>query len=206
MIYCITGRPGSGKTTLLEIIEKRYNSKVQVIYADEIVKNTLYVESHPCFSNLIKHFGEKIIAKENKDGKTIDRKGLLQIVLDDKEQLLKLQKIVWPFLRREISKKLISDKRPIKLVELGSYLNSNGEFDDLFDEVILIHRDDSSIYNSLREKNNWNDGYIEKFLNVFFPDYNCDDFKLIVDNIETLERAIIQLELLTGVFVSYDYE
>ncbi|ALV23467.1 hypothetical protein ASO20_02295 [Mycoplasma sp. (ex Biomphalaria glabrata)] len=206
MIYCVTGRPGSGKTTLLKTIEGRYAAKVHVIYADDIVKNTLYVEHHPCFSQLVSNFGEKVIAKENKDNKTIDRKVLLNIIFDNKEQQMKLQKIVWPFLRREISKQLISDKRPIKLVELGAYLNSDGEFDDLFDEVILIHRNDSSIYDTLREKNHWSDGYIEKFLNVFFSDYNRNDFKLIVDNIETLERAVIQLELLTGVFVSYDYE
>uniref|UniRef100_A0A2C9KSE8 5'-3' exonuclease domain-containing protein n=1 Tax=Biomphalaria glabrata TaxID=6526 RepID=A0A2C9KSE8_BIOGL len=147
------GRPGSGKTTLLKTIEGRYAAKVHVIYADDIVKNTLYVEHHPCFSQLVSNFGEKVIAKENKDNKTIDRKVLLNIIFDNKEQQMKLQKIVWPFLRREISKQLISDKRPIKLVELGAYLNSDGEFDDLFDEVILIHRNDSSIYDTLREKN-----------------------------------------------------
>ena len=98
LLIGLTGSFGSGKSTVAGIFR---SFGARVIDADKIARS--YLKSGtPVYRRLIAGFGKGII----KDDGAIDRKRLGEIVFADKMALRKLNKIIHPYVIREIKRQL----------------------------------------------------------------------------------------------------
>lgn len=98
----LTGGAGSGKSTAARYFQAL---GARVIDADRIGHGLLKVGS-PCHDNVIKAFGSGIVT-----GRRINRKLLCKIVFGSERELGKLNKIVHPYILKEIKNKISKIKK-----------------------------------------------------------------------------------------------
>ncbi|KAH0948898.1 hypothetical protein HN011_006343 [Eciton burchellii] len=97
-IIGLTGGIASGKSSVAEKLQKL---GAGLINCDKLAHD-LYLPGKDCFHAIIKHFGSSILDSNG----FIDRKILGDIVFNDKEQLEKLNKLIWPLILREAEKQI----------------------------------------------------------------------------------------------------
>lgn len=93
-IIGLTGSIGAGKTTVCEIFKQIH---LPVFEADHIV-HQLFTQEKSLINNILKFFPQAV----NND--QINRKVLGELVINDQQKLLKLEKIVHPFVKQELDK------------------------------------------------------------------------------------------------------
>ena len=168
MKILITGKTGVGKTTLLKNLENK-----NIIFADDLVKNVFYKNDHPCFKQVVNHFGNEIITNDH-----IDTKKLGSIVLNNQREFDELSNIVNPFVYEYI-KNLNGDY----IIEMAAYAKYESYFKDLFDKVILITRDKQIMDDKFK--------YMNSRVNPLNVEPEKFDYKIINDN---LDRATEELK------------
>lgn len=92
-IIGLTGGIASGKSSIAEKLEKLGAGHVN---CDKIAHD-LYSPGKKCFNLVVEHFGSGILNPEG----FVDRKALGNIVFNNKEQLDKLNNLVWPAILEE---------------------------------------------------------------------------------------------------------
>lgn len=97
-IIGLIGGIASGKSSVIEKVQK-YNAGF--VNCDKIAHD-LYLPGKECYQAIITHFGTGVL---DADG-FINRKALSNIVFNDKEQLNKLNKLMWPLILEEAKKKI----------------------------------------------------------------------------------------------------
>ncbi|XP_012224909.1 bifunctional coenzyme A synthase [Linepithema humile] len=97
-IIGLTGGIASGKSS---VAEKLQNLGAGLVNCDKIAHD-LYLPGKDCFHAIIEHFGSSILTSDG----FIDRKLLGDIVFNNKEQLEKLNKLIWPLILREAKKEI----------------------------------------------------------------------------------------------------
>lgn len=137
MKIIVTGKTGVGKTTILKDLKFE-----NTLFMDDFVKENFYVSGHPVFDEVVNLFGTEIISFDK-----IDTRKLWGIVLSDRSKLQKLSYIVIPFVKR-----YIQSLEGNWLIEMAGYINYQKEFENVFDKVILVTRDEESITKKLLDK------------------------------------------------------
>ncbi|XP_034187978.2 bifunctional Phosphopantetheine adenylyltransferase - Dephospho-CoA kinase [Osmia lignaria lignaria] len=99
-IIGLTGGIASGKSSVADKLEKL---GAGLVNCDKIAHD-LYLPGKKCFDAIVENFGSTILKPDG----FIDRKVLGNIVFNNKEQLNKLNNIVWPIILEE-AKKQIND-------------------------------------------------------------------------------------------------
>jgi len=133
MIIGLTGPMGAGKNEVVKILKKY---KAVIIDADSVA-HSLYVPQSPLWQALVRSFGSKIL----KRGGGINRKKLAAVVFSNKKKLEELNRIVHPFLKEAVVKKIedqrqkTKDRRPI--IINAALLKEIGLI-DLVDEVWVV--------------------------------------------------------------------
>ncbi|EGI69332.1 PREDICTED: bifunctional coenzyme A synthase [Acromyrmex echinatior] len=94
----LTGGIASGKSS---VAEKLQQLGAGLVNCDKLAHN-LYLPGTDCFHKIIEHFGSFIL---DSDG-FINRKLLGDIVFNNKEQLEKLNKLIWPLILQEAKKEI----------------------------------------------------------------------------------------------------
>ncbi|XP_057320755.1 bifunctional coenzyme A synthase [Microplitis mediator] len=87
-IIGLTGGIASGKSS---VAEKLKSLGAGIVHCDKLAHD-LYNPGQRCFNSVVEVFGKKILTPDGQ----IDRKALGNIVFNDKKELDKLNKIVWP--------------------------------------------------------------------------------------------------------------
>lgn len=128
MIVAIIGQSGVGKSVALNFFKDK-NAKV--IESDEIVKQ-LYFDQK-IISAIVSNFGKELLT----ENKLINKKKLREIVFNNEEQLIRLEKIIWP----EMTSRIIEEIENAigKLIILECTVLFNAKLSYLVDKVILIH-------------------------------------------------------------------
>lgn len=108
-IIGLTGPIASGKDEVAKILRRR---GAFVINADKVA-HTLYSTQSEVWQEIVRVFGSRIL---NRGGK-VNRKKLGEIVFSDKKQLLKLNKIIHPYLKEAIMQMVEEVK--VRSSELG---------------------------------------------------------------------------------------
>ncbi|MDE6585657.1 MAG: dephospho-CoA kinase [Clostridia bacterium] len=125
----ITGGIGSGKSSVAQLIRELGYT---VLSCDEIYSELL--QNNNFLSVLEKEFGGVIA-----DDGSLDRCKLSELVFNNKDALTKLNSITHPAIMKEVFSKLQRERIGFCEVPL---LFENG-FEKLFDEVIVVLRDES---------------------------------------------------------------
>lgn len=128
MIICLCGKSGSGKSTVANLIKQKNPNCIHVdidkighkSHSDQFVKN-----------ELINTFGKGILTDN-----IIDRKKLGKIVFSNKEEMIKLEKITWGYMEKEIDKIINNNKD--KIIVLDYFCLPKTKYFESCDLRILI--------------------------------------------------------------------
>ncbi|KYQ56622.1 Bifunctional coenzyme A synthase [Trachymyrmex zeteki] len=97
-IIGLTGGIASGKSS---VAEKLKQLGAGLVNCDKLAHN-LYLPGTDCFHKIIEYFGSSILDSNG----FINRKLLGDIVFNNKEQLVKLNKLIWPLILQEAKKEI----------------------------------------------------------------------------------------------------
>lgn len=127
MVIGIAGGVGSGKSTVLRILEEEYGACICM--ADELGHEAMRSGREP-YQQILKVFGDGVCGQDRE----IDRGMLAQRVYEKKEELEQLNRIIHPFVKEEIRKKIASHTKNELFVLETAILFETG-CDSLCDEV-----------------------------------------------------------------------
>jgi len=184
MIYGITGIFGSGKTTVAKMFAS-YNYKI--INADKIGHELL--NNKEIKNKVVKEFGESILSRDK-----IDRKKLKKIVFYSHKKLLKLNKIIHPYIIKEIEDRIKNYKDNI-VVDAALLIES--KWHKSVDKIIVVKINrEKSIKRVLK-----NGKYTKTEINNIFKSQLSQKEKLkyadvTIDNNKSLDDTRKQIRLL----------
>ena len=188
-IIGITGNSGSGKSTICQIIKENYNS--EIIDADKVTKKLTNSETE-YLKEIIKTFGNIIVDENGK----LNRKKLANIIFNNKEKKLLLDKLTFKYVVDEI-KEQISKIKSCDYIVLDVPLLFESKLNEVCDITIgvlaekkekinrIIDRDKITYEQSLNRLNN-------QPKDKFYID-NCDFIILNNETIEKIEEQISKI-------------
>ena len=127
MIIGLTGGIGSGKSAAAKYFTEL---GIDVIDADAISKNIL-IKNELAKKTFIAEFGDQYV-----NNNEIDREMLRQDIFQDETKRKKLESIIHPIVRDEISKFLTSSSSIYKIVMVPLIIETNST--DFYDKIIVV--------------------------------------------------------------------
>ncbi len=109
-ILGVTGGVGCGKSTVLDILKEHFDA--EIFKADD-VGHEVFVKTTPCYTDIVSHFGERII---DDDG-DIDRNALAEIIFNDVLEKEFLNDIVHPYVMNRIRDSIVLWKKRIDEID-----------------------------------------------------------------------------------------
>ena len=140
----ITGNIASGKSQVEKIIK---NLGYKVFDADEICHNLL--NNGDIIEKIKKEFNEYEIFSNDK----LDRKKLGAIVFDNQELKIKLENIIHPEIKQELTL-FFNNNQNDKIVFASIPLLFEAKMNNLFDKIILVTADTNTRLSRLMQRNN----------------------------------------------------
>lgn len=141
MLICITGKSGVGKTTVINYLKfKGINSFIM----DDYIKE-LYRVNQPGYNLIGKNFGVKYLNTYE-----VNTAKLSKLVFNNKDEMKKLEDLIWPFITKKILELNKSGKTIF--VELAILMKNPNYWCKFFDRVIIIDRLDALIYSENKFK------------------------------------------------------
>lgn len=158
-IIGITGGVGSGKSRVLSYIEETFSA---VICQADHVAWELQMPGQRCYQEIIKHFGNGIL---NED-KTINRKALGQVVFHDEKELLILNEITHPAVKREIQDRIKREQEAgtAAFFVLEAALLIEEHYDEICNELWYIYTDEPIRRQRLKESRQYTDEKIDAIM------------------------------------------
>ena len=130
VIIGLTGGIASGKSTVSRILQS-YGATI--VDADK-VGHSVYEPGTECLNDVVKAFGEGIILDDG-SGK-LNRPALGKIVFSSPEKLVELNKIVWPYINRELKRRMDEHVEGILVVEAAVMIEAGwAKKDSPYNEV-----------------------------------------------------------------------
>ncbi|UCD64043.1 MAG: dephospho-CoA kinase [Candidatus Zixiibacteriota bacterium] len=131
MVIGITGQIGSGKSTAAKFFKSH---GAAVIDADRIGRQVVE-GSRALLKQLVKSFGAEILTRLG----NLSRKKLASLAFNDERSKRKLNRIVHPYLLKELNRQLAALSRQYEIVVIDAALLLDWNLDRLVDIVILVH-------------------------------------------------------------------
>ncbi|MFL2728078.1 MAG: dephospho-CoA kinase [Gammaproteobacteria bacterium] len=132
MIIGLTGGIGSGKSAAGIEFEKL---GIAVIDADEIAQKAS-LKNSKAYKEIVEYFGASILD----NSQNIDRRKLRNIVFNDDEQKKKLEQILHPAIREDISFAISNSKSPYTIIMVPLIYETNSK--DNYNRILVIDCDE----------------------------------------------------------------
>ena len=132
MIIGLTGGIGSGKSAAGIEFEKL---GITVIDADEISQKAS-LKNSKAYKEIVEYFGASILD----NSQNIDRRKLRNIVFNDDEQKKKLEQILHPAIREDISFAISNSKSPYTIIMVPLIYETNSK--DNYNRILVIDCDE----------------------------------------------------------------
>lgn len=188
MIIGITGGVGCGKSAVMDMLKNEFGA--EVILADNVGHEVMNPGMEAYFQ-IVGHFGSEIL---DDDGK-VDRKKLGGYVFNNKEELLYLNSIIHPAVKKRIlgmidkiqadCKEKGRQQQPLIAIEAALLLEDN--YDAVCDKVIYVYADEKSRRQRLKESRGYSDEKTDSIMNNQMSEEEftkrCDD---VLDNSQNL--------------------
>lgn len=146
IILGLTGSIGCGKSMLSNILK---DNNIHIIDADEISRKIF--EDEKLLSLVFEYFGYSI---KNKDG-TLNRKALGNIVFNDDNKLIELNKLTHPKIKEKILNEIEKARLHYKdIVVIDAPLLIEGGYLEIVDKVLVITCDENIQINRIQQRDN----------------------------------------------------
>lgn len=157
-ILGITGGVGTGKSVVLSYLKEK---KGVVVYeADQIAR----VQQQPgtvCYDAMIAHFGDGILL----DNLELDRKKIGGIVFADESELLALNKIVHPEVRKNILELIeFHQLMGTKLFVMEAAILFEGAYERICDETWYIYADETIRLHRVMESRGYSETQFQQMI------------------------------------------
>ncbi len=131
MIIGITGLIGSGKSTAARILSKH---GAALIDADKIAREV--IDLYPALlKKLVRRFGHDILTPSGR----LRRKKLATLAFTDSRSTRQLDKIIHPYIRREIIRQMSEKSRRSEVVIVDAALLLSSPIARQMDRILVIH-------------------------------------------------------------------
>jgi dephospho-CoA kinase len=118
----LTGQSGAGKSSVSDVLRSQ---KLDVIDCDQVARYVVENEKN-CLADLALEFGISIL---NADG-SLNRRRLGNIVFGCKECVKRLNEIIFPYIRREVDRRVAAleeQGKPIAVLDAPTLFDSGGD-------------------------------------------------------------------------------
>lgn len=186
-IIGITGGIATGKSLVFNYLKENYNNNILYLDSDEM--------SHQLLKNekVIEEITDKIANVKNNDG-NINRKELGKLIFSDDEKRKKLNEIIHPLVKKEITKAI--DKNGDKsIIFVDIPLLVEAKMEDLVDEIWFVYVNKETQLERLKNRDEIDDDFAIKKMNsqMNINDklayINKLDNKLIINNENLIEET-----------------
>jgi dephospho-CoA kinase len=144
MLIGITGQIGAGKSTAALVLARM---GAAIIDADKIGRDV--VENNPRLVKQLAHaFGGAILMSQGK----LNRNRTAQIAFSSKSNKRKLDRLVHPFLLRELQRQIKKLSVNYDVIVVDAALLLNWGLDKLVDHVLVIHSGEKQRFERLRKR------------------------------------------------------
>lgn len=191
-IIGLTGQTGAGKSSVCGVIRSQ---GIPVIDADQVSRDVVAAEKD-CVADLALAFSVAIL---NADG-TLNRKRLAAVVFSDKERLRRLNSIIFPYIIREINRRVealrTSGRHQMAVLDAPTLFESG--CDAICDRVISVIAAENERLNRIIIRDRLTDEEARNRISSQHPDrfYISRSQYVIENNGSTDEIRIKTLELL----------
>ncbi|RDY29617.1 dephospho-CoA kinase [Romboutsia weinsteinii] len=192
LVLGLTGNIGCGKSSLSNIFIK---NNISIIDAD-IISRQIF-EDKLILKQVFDTFGESI---KNDDG-TLNRKLLGEIVFNDDDKLIKLNKLTHPIIREKILSKIHEASiKGEEIVVLDAALLIEGNFLELVDKILVITCDEAVQIERIKNRDNSSkEQALSRIKSQMIQEEKSKYGDYIIDNSGTL----IELEEKANKFIKY---
>ena len=185
----LTGNIASGKTEIRKIFEK---CGIKTICSDSVVHDLLE-NDEVLKDTLVAQFSDCDILLEKK----LDRKKIGKIVFSNEGKKNQLEKVIHPLVIRQI-KDFFEENKDKMFVVVDIPLLFEGQFEYLFDKILLVYADDKIRFERIKKRNNFEDEYIKKIMSAQLSQEfkkEKSDFIIVNENktLDDLEKELISL-------------
>ncbi|WP_117170541.1 dephospho-CoA kinase [Paraliobacillus sediminis] len=187
-IIGLTGGIASGKSTVANFFREK---QIPIIDADVIAKEVVEPDKEAYFK-IVEAFGEGIL----QSNRMIDRKKLGHIVFQDKVAIKKLNEIVHPFVKREMSKqKNTYVNAQEKIIVLDIPLLFESKLTSLVDQVWVVFVKESTQLTRLMKRNDLSEYDAISRIRAQIPlDQKAENADVIINNNGSVEDTKRQFE------------
>lgn len=152
----ITGGIGSGKTLACKYFKKL---GCKVIYADDVAKK-LYISNKKLKSRLVREFGRGILDENGNISGANSRK----IIFSNKKNIKRVNKIVHPFVIKEIERLVSKLRKKIVLIETAIMFESG--YSGRLDYTVLIYANKDTRVKRIQKRDKMPKADILKLMSV----------------------------------------
>lgn len=191
MIVGVTGVFGSGKTTVASLFAKHGYKHIN---ADEIGHKLL--DQYDVKGKILDEFGFKILSQ----GK-VDRRKLKEIVFKDHSRLIKLNKIIHPFIIEEIINKIkYYKKNKIKDIVVDAALLIEVHALNIVDKLVVIKIKKQEQMKRILKKKKYNKTEIDNIIKSQMSQGEKLKYAdIIIDTSKSIKHTEMQVKKIMGV-------
>lgn len=148
IVVGLTGGIATGKSTVARILAE---AGAEVIDADVIARQVV-AKGRPAWKKIVAHFGATVLRSDGE----IDRPRLAAVVFADTARKLILNRLVHPYVRRQIARILVSlrSTRPDAVVVLDIPLLFEAGMHRNLSEIIVVYAPQSEQHRRLTRRDN----------------------------------------------------
>lgn len=194
----LTGGIGSGKSTAVDAFRA---FGIPIIDADQISKD-LVSAGQQTLNEIVELFGKDILLSNDE----LDRKALGKIVFSDPKALSTLESILHPRIRSEIKRQMndvqnLSSPPPYIIVDIPLLVESN--YQEIFDRIITVDCTPEQQIERVMLRDNLDQSTLNNIIKKQASRLERNKAAThILDNSETVENLLIQINMLHNEFTT----
>lgn len=191
----LTGNIGTGKSTASDVIK---SLNIKLIDCDVVSREV--VSERKVLDILEETFGKEIISKGS-----LDRKKLGAIAFKNKENLSKLNSIMYPLIKNKVKFYIKKFEKTEKICIVDGAILIEANFQDIVDDIILIKSSEKDQLERVKKRDGHNYDYTKRIIDAQMSLSEKEKYcKYIINNNKDIEylkkevtklmRALLELE------------